>query len=188
MSIDEKIRKLQQELDRVRICHPSRLPSWVAAAALAAGLSVSGGACTTERHTEDPSGKPTDMQTNNMDPGPVAPLYAGPAPQPMEAVPDPAPAYAGPPEGDLYGGPPMDEPDARDVPPVPAYDGPPVRQTVSPPPPPVPAYGVVVTPPVPTPPMTPDMKTDMKSDMKSDGMKPTMRISEPVTDYGGPFL
>jgi len=184
MSIDEKIRKLQQELNRVRICHPSRLPSWVAAAALAAGLSVSTGACTTERHAEEPSGNPADMQPNNMGPGPVAPLYAGPAPQPMEAVPDPAPAYAGPPPD---AGTTLDEPDARDVPPVPAYDGPPMRRTISPPPPPVPAYGVPMPQPVPTPP-APPMKSDMKSDMDADPMKPTMRVSEPVTDYGGPFL
>ena len=124
MSFEEKIRKMQRELARVRPCHPTRIPSWVAAAALAAGLTVTGGACTTERHTETPSGDMT-----GMDPGPVAPLYAAPEPRSMDA-PAPAPAYAGPPpEGDLYGGPPMEEDDGASPPPapVPAYDGPPMR-------------------------------------------------------------
>ncbi len=124
MDIEEKIRKLEGSLARVRPCHPARIPSWVAAAAVAAGLTVAGAACTTERHTETPAGDMT-----GMDPGPAVALYAGPPPQDMEA-PENVPAYAGPPpEGDLYGGPPMDDEETSNPPPapVPAYDGPPMR-------------------------------------------------------------
>jgi len=113
MGIDEKIKQLQQELHRVRTCSSARLPSWVAAAAVAAGLTVAGGACTTERHVEkpadDPADNPAQMGAMDVDPGPVA-VYAGP-PQPRDMeVPENVPAYEGPPEGDIYGGPPMAEP------------------------------------------------------------------------------
>ncbi len=181
MSIDDRIRQLKQELDRVRPSHPSRLPSWVAAAAVAAGLTISAGACSRERHTENPANDRAAMDSD-MEPGPAIGLYAGPPPPQEMDAPPPAPAYAGPPDGDLYGGPPVEvetaPPPPMDLPPVPAYDGPPMREVVAPP---VPAYGVA-----PVPPMKPVMKAEEE---KPAPMKtPMLRPSEPVTDYGGPFL
>ncbi len=172
MSIDDHIRRLQHDLERVRPAHPSRLPSWVVAAAVAAGLSLSAG-CAKESPSVDPT-------VREAEPPPTIALYAGPPPEaeapppmeagpvttpPMESVmtpPPPVPPYgvAQPPPPvadpvDIYGGPPMTE-------------EPPVMKAVKRPPPPVPAYGMPMMQPTPTP--------------------PPMRLkTEPVTDYGAPF-
>ena len=98
MSIDDKIRQLWQDMDRVSACHPSRLPSWVTAAAIAAGLTLTTGACTRDRPAEDTSDHPAQMGRENPDPGDTTPA-----------------------EGNLYGGPPMNERPVMNPPPIPPY-------------------------------------------------------------------
>ncbi len=175
MGIDDKIRQLWADMDRVRACHPSRLPSWVTAAAIAAGLSLTGAACSKETRSDNPVQRPAGMDPAASEPGPAVALYAGPPPDAMPVPPEPDPVPAGdlPAEGNLYGGPPMTVTEGMVVPQVPAYAGPPMNERPVMNPPPIPPYGVVVPP---SPMEVPPMKTPMR------------RLDEPVTDYGAPFL